>query len=249
MKKILFFLMTLSLILSCEDEQDFTNTTFSFASFDKDNYNLTVTLGSSSTQSISVAASIASSSERVHAIQVDTDASNITPSSYTIPNSITIPANQTTGSFDIIVTDDLELSGETLVLNLIDDDFTVQPATVNVKLFCPQQPPASGTWTIRMRDSYGDGWNVAAVTIMVDGVSTDYSVPQSAGKDTVEDTFDVIAGATEISVVFNSNGERWTDEVSYEVLTPAGDIVLEVAYSDQNISTIDETENFNYCVF
>lgn len=246
MKKIIFFLLTIPLIVSCENAQDFTNNSFNFASFEKGSYDLVVTLGSSATQSVLVAASTPSNSERVYTIEVDAS-SNITASSYTIPNTITISANQTVANLDILITDNLDVSGEILVLNISDDSFTVQPTTVNVSLFCPVQPPAPGTWTLKMQDVYADSWDGASITITIDGVSTDYSMSGADGAE-IEKTFEISSGASSISVVYNEDSE-YPEEHTFQLVTPDGNTVMsEGPFADDGVP-VDLTENFNYCIF
>ena len=104
-------------------------------------------------------------------------------------------------------------------------------------------PPPSGTWTINMNDSYGDGWQPTnangsgpGVTITLDsgavielGLCNNY---EDSGFDCVDetasgsDTFEIPAGTESADFVFN--GDFW-GEMSFELIAPSGNTVA--AYS------------------
>ena len=91
-------------------------------------------------------------------------------------SSIVIPAGYTTGNGSITVFADEEIEGdETAVIQIGDvrtANAAMTPVTVNINIvdyvFC--------TWNLEGIDTYGDGWNGAAIRLTADGVETDYSV-------------------------------------------------------------------------
>lgn len=77
-----------------------------------------------------------------------------------------------------------------------------------------------GDWTINMVDSYGDGWNGAGVTAVVDGVSTKYTLENGKTGTTV---VSVPEGTETLTWTFVSGD--WDSEVSYEVVSPRGNVI------------------------
>lgn len=240
MKKILILLIVIISSIGCSEESNFIITD-EFASFGRETYNLQVLRNSMETQSIIVTASTISKVDRTYAIEIDEENSNITASSYTIPNSITIPANSLTANFNFEIADDLNLEGETLVLELVADTFSKSVVTLNIDLLCPSVPPVEGTWQLQTRDLF-DFWEGATVAIELDGTTTIYDNPSTSTD------YDVIVppGTSEMRIVFNGNGEFYTSDISFKLLKPNGEVAIEVIYNDNNIGESDET---NYCKF
>ncbi|UJH66499.1 hypothetical protein [Allomuricauda sp. SCSIO 65647] len=79
----------------------------------------------------------------------------------------------------------------------------------------------SGTWTLEMEDSFGDGWDGAFVTFEVDGVSTNYTISAGQGGAATH-VIDVPAGTSELIISYTSGS--FEEEHSYTVETPDGDI-------------------------
>ena len=106
MKKIanIFFLsITCILFQNCEDEQ--FETSMDYISFNETTYQTSVDLGSTSTQDIVVYSTTTSNSDRVFDIEVDLDETTANEGSYTVPTSVTIPANSNKGTFTIGIAD------------------------------------------------------------------------------------------------------------------------------------------------
>lgn len=77
-----------------------------------------------------------------------------------------------------------------------------------------------GTYEIAMTDTYGDGWNGAAIRVTVDGTDTDYTLDDGSGGVT---TFTVPPTATSISFAFVSGD--WDSEVIFTIKSPKGNII------------------------
>jgi hypothetical protein len=90
---------------------------------------------------------------------------------------------QGTGTFETVSTNAWSLTGQTegdlfnfyVTLDCGDDD-TSFPIGPNFAQAGYTNPPAECSYTLEMLDSFGDGWNGAAVTITINGISTEYTV-------------------------------------------------------------------------
>ena len=73
-----------------------------------------------------------------------------------------------------------------------------------------------GDYTINFYDSYGDGWNNAAIRVFLDGVSTDYTLNDgSVGSQVVS----IAAGPASLSFEFVSGD--WDSEASFTIVAPS----------------------------
>lgn len=77
-----------------------------------------------------------------------------------------------------------------------------------------------GDWTISMEDSYGDGWNDAAIRVVVDGVGTNYTLANGSAGVTV---VTVPPGTTTLTFEFVSGD--WDSEVTFTIESPSGNII------------------------
>ena len=119
MKKITYLLMlTFSIVIfnSCEDDP--TETSLNFVSFEGYGYDVTVVdVDGSATQDITVYASKTSGSDRSIAIMVD-PTSTAAAGSYDVPSSVTIPGGSNKGTFTVTMSDvDLGIGVNKLILN------------------------------------------------------------------------------------------------------------------------------------
>jgi len=72
-------------------------------------------------------------------------------------------------------------------------------------------------YTIVMNDSYGDGWNDAAIRVIVDGVATDYTLDAGSSGTTV---VTVPGGTSTLSFEFVSGD--WDSEVTFTITSEKG---------------------------
>lgn len=103
---------------------------------------------------------------------------------------------------------------------------------------CPPTVPTSGDWTIDFQDSFGDGWNGAALVVTIDGEATSYTLDNGSAGSV---TFTVPDGAQEISIVFTSGA--FDEEVSAQVTSANGNVVVDI---DPNPQV--DAELLDYCL-
>lgn len=73
-----------------------------------------------------------------------------------------------------------------------------------------------------MADSFGDGWNGAAIRVTLDGESTDYTVPDGSSGDA---TIEVPESTTAWKWEFISGS--FDGEVTFEITAPNGEVAFE----------------------
>jgi hypothetical protein len=82
----------------------------------------------------------------------------------------------------------------------------------------------SGDYVITMQDSYGDGWNGAAVAVTIDGVVTNVTINDgSSGSQTIS----VPDGSS--SITFDYVSGDWDSEVTFQIKSPKNNIIADVA--------------------
>ena len=106
-------------------------------------------------------------------------------------------------------------------------EFPGANCSVNWAAVCSQtiNNPA-GDWTINMVDSYGDGWNGAAIKVVVDGVGTDYTLDD--GADGVEVV--TVPDGTE-TLTFEFISGDYDSEVSYSIVSEKGNTIAKAGPS------------------
>ncbi|WGH75420.1 hypothetical protein P8625_15320 [Tenacibaculum tangerinum] len=115
--KLLFLAIVASFSLSsCDDEVEPLNT--NYVTFGKPSYSTSVDVGATTTYDITVYTANITSSDRTFGVSVDMDATNADAGSYSVPSSVTIPANQNEGTLSVQLSDvNLGISVNKLVLN------------------------------------------------------------------------------------------------------------------------------------
>lgn len=81
-------------------------------------------------------------------------------------------------------------------------------------------PPPAGDWKIDLQDSYGDGWNGAALSITVNDDTTDYTI---AGGSEASFIINVPPGSA--ALVFKFVSGAWDSEITYQITSP-DDVVV-----------------------
>ncbi|MTI38518.1 hypothetical protein [Fulvivirga lutimaris] len=95
----------------------------------------------------------------------------------------------------------------------------------------------SQTFALSMQDSYGDGWNGGALAVIVDGVSTEYTISSAQGAANDVDVT-VPDGAT--SVQFEYISGDWDSEVTFSITTESGNVIAKYGPSPPvGILTLD----------
>ena len=125
--------------------------------------------------------------------------------------------------FEYEVTDNFGCTYDTTITVTVNEPFLVEAGPDDVICNDPVQLAATVVgattncaWSLQMDDSAFDGWNGASLTITVDGVATDYSVP--FGNQTIE-SIPVQAGDA-ITLTYTQG--FWEGEVSYILFDDQG---------------------------
>jgi hypothetical protein len=83
-----------------------------------------------------------------------------------------------------------------------------------------------GVYTIEMTDTYGDGWNGAAIRVIIDGVETDYTIDDGASAVTL-----VTVPPTATTLTFEFVSGDWDSEVIYAIKSPKGNVIAKAGPS------------------
>ena len=97
-----------------------------------------------------------------------------------------------------------------------DGDGTNQPTGLSVPV--PLAAPETGTYTVNLYDTYGDGWNGGMLDVYVNGVVVLDNITLATGAGPLAFTFSANAG-DEIATVLAVAGS-WPAEMWYEILDP-----------------------------
>jgi hypothetical protein len=138
-----FFVLFLSLsfvIQGCTQDDSHTSSPFNYVTFETKVKNISVNPGATLATDVKVYSSKKSGSARTYTVAVAA-ASTMLPANYTVPATVTIPANSNEGVLTIsTVGVGLSLSNaRTIVLNLVAEDglYTGSAMTINVRENCP----------------------------------------------------------------------------------------------------------------
>ena len=101
--------------------------------------------------------------------------------------------------------------------------FFSSPFAYTSTVVCPPTVPTPGDWIIDFQDSFGDGWNDAALVVTIDGEATSYTLDDGSAGSV---TFTVPDGAEVISIVFTSGA--FDEEVSAQVTSANGNVVVDI---------------------
>ncbi|WP_303318558.1 hypothetical protein Q4Q34_04420 [Flavivirga abyssicola] len=139
MRKTIFLFLSIPLLAfySCDsDDHNIIN----YVSFESTSYDFGVDIQSSNSNDIKIYTTRISNVERVFNINIETDMSTADPASYTVPGSVSVPANSNEGVFTVNISDlNIGVEGETLVLSFNKEEglFIGDPITFNIKQVCP----------------------------------------------------------------------------------------------------------------
>jgi hypothetical protein len=101
--------------------------------------------------------------------------------------------------------------------------FFSSPFAYTSTVVCPPTIPTPGDWTIDFQDSFGDGWNNAALVVTIDEEATSYALDDGSSGSV---TFTVPDDAETISIVFTSGD--FDEEVSAQVTSANGNVVVDI---------------------
>ncbi len=202
--KIFGLMLAGMLILgSCEREvigEIYDGSGPSLLSFEETSKNLPVLLGNGTgTADLTVEVSTLSNTDRNFNVSVVTEGTTATSDLYTVPASVTIPANSYEGILTVTgnETDNLTTSAETLVIQLSEQNnvnFTNQQTTVNIFLVCPVPSDyLVGEYDLIVTQSAGDfGFPIFRGPANTSSAGRDTLVTLEVGNTQTEREFDVI---------------------------------------------------------
>ena len=142
MKKFTFLLLVAVFsfaISSCENDNPKTED-LNYIGFESTSFNFPVDIDGTTEQMIKVYTTNKTGSDRSFAISIDIDLSTADPSSYTVPSSVTIPANTNMGEIPVIISDiNIGVAGKTLVLKFTQEQdlYTSDDIALSVVQSCP----------------------------------------------------------------------------------------------------------------
>ncbi len=142
MKKINLFFLFVSLIafVSCEKNEDvIAISNIDYVSFET-GFNIGVDPTGTASQEVKIFTSQVASADRSFTISVVADQTSASASTYTVPASVTVPANSNAGVFNIDVDGaSIDPNGDTLTLEFMDSEglFVGDPITLNLEQVCP----------------------------------------------------------------------------------------------------------------
>ena len=167
-KKLSFFLILTSVIVSCEDAEEVIYeggvNDQAFISLNQQTYDLPVNVDSEGTGTLTLESSALRDFDRTFTITVDEENTTANPNLYSLPTQATIPAGEY--STNIIVTGyDIDLEeGVTEILsvdieNITDNSSTgISNASINIFQVCPiPSDRYTGTWNVTTSGCQGDG--------------------------------------------------------------------------------------------
>ena len=104
----------------------------------------------------------------------------------------------------------------------IQGSYYASPLSYNAGIQCVPDVPFSGDYKIDMQDSYGDGWNGAYISVVIDGVETKVTLDDG---DSGSQTVNVPAETETLEFIFNSGD--WDSEVTFQIYTPSGNLGID----------------------
>ncbi|KJD31492.1 hypothetical protein PK35_13835 [Tamlana nanhaiensis] len=145
MKKIgiiITLIFSIVLFTDCKENDDTPAIlSIDYVGFESD-FQIGVDPSGTVSKEVKIAVSQLSGSERTFNLSINSDLTTANPSAYSIPSSVSIPANSKSGSFlvEVIGTNVNASGNDLLVINIIDETenlFISDPISLNLKQVCP----------------------------------------------------------------------------------------------------------------
>ena len=138
-KYLIIFTLSLFVLNSCEEEGVATSD-IDYVAFETNPLKLVVNRNESNNIDVSLYTTKIQGSERTINIYVDLDQTTLDAAAYSIPSTVTIPANTNVGTFNISISDiNLNEAGEKLVVNFEMEEglYTSDIFSLDIALYCP----------------------------------------------------------------------------------------------------------------
>lgn len=192
-KSNLFFILLLSVsfltLTSCEEDNS-TKTSLNYVSFEDSAKSVSFLPGENGVAEILVYAASKSGSDRSFTVVVNEEATTMSSEYYSVPSTVTIPANTNVGTLAINVTANDLGSGQKIVLSLVEEGgvYTGGSITLNVFETCNRN-------LVRINLTFDDyaeenWWELydAAGNLLANTVEGDYAGQVSASLDVCLDS-------------------------------------------------------------
>lgn len=137
---------------------------------------------------------------------------NVAPENYTGGDNFTV-------RFELRLTDGRRFSSDNVGATVSGGSFFRSPFIYSVNVNCVPLIPVEGEYTIAFTDTYGDGWDGAFITVIIDGVSTDYTI-EDGSEGTV--MFTVPPGAQSLVLIYTAG--NFEGEHIYSITAPDGGV-------------------------
>jgi hypothetical protein len=105
----------------------------------------------------------------------------------------------------------------------ITGSYFASPFLNRITVVCAPSVPTAGTWTFVTNDSYGDGWNGASLSVVIDGGDIQSISNVDGGPNEQIFTLEVPEGTQTISIKYVSGA--WDEEVTFTVTSANGNDV------------------------
>lgn len=199
-KHLILFIAAISMtfFVGCNYEDDIDPP--NYVTFDINELDLSVQEDSSESFDVTVYTANTTGSDRTFTINVD-ESSTLDPGAYTLPASVTVPANSNEVTFTVGVTGSgIDDFGDTLVLSLGKEQgaYTGHPLAVDITKLCDFE--LTGDYT------NASGWFEAEYAVEVEAGS---SANQYVVKDMFEDGFDITFTVNEDSSITVPKQDAW----------------------------------------
>jgi len=206
---------------------------------------------------IEVFVSTASSSDREIMLTFD-ETSTATADQYTM-EGLTIPAGAFVGVIKVTSHYDAIPEEGSVFLKFsiasIGGSRLIENGTLSIELF-RKCPIVSGDYILRMVDVYGDGWQGSHITVTIDGVATDYSLPSwwdrapgtPYGPAYYDDQAIVNVPEGTETLTFSYTAGDYPTETFYEIFSPNDILIFTDGDSDNyNVVPAEGDISFNPC--
>jgi hypothetical protein len=204
-KYLLLFILSISALVytSCEEEVEPQNT--NYVTFAAQDFMTGIDVGSTASVDVNIYTANTTGSERTFALAVD--ASGAPAGSYTVPSSVSIPANSNEGTLTVQLADvDLGIGVSSLVISLVGEaGLSVgEPVTISYMQNCSE---VSATLDI-VFDGYGSEttWEI---TDALGGVVVSGG-PYADGQATASESFSLCSGRDYTFYIYDSYGDGLT---------------------------------------
>jgi len=142
--------------------------------------------------------------------------------------------------FEIVLTDGRSFSAAQNS-GTITGSYFASPFNNLVTVVCAPTMPTAGTWNVVTNDSYGDDWNGASLTIVLDGDDASaINIAHAAGPNT--QMFDFLVPDGTGTIFINYNAGDFDGENSFTVTSANGNEVI-----NQSAPPLAGAELLDFC--